>query len=128
MTDLFTDRRPLPDALDDTRHRLSLVARQAILYENVNNLFAEVRRARRLGHLQALRMPDGIGKTPLDMAGSHHAICCMTWATVLLPDIRRRPVVLTLQTLAYLQLSTSDMLVTRTLAMPSYRLHLKREC
>lgn len=85
-------------------------------------LFAELRRARRLGHLRSVSMPDGNipGKTPADYAGSVHAVRALAWAVAPGVDVgqieARAP---SLKSLAYMQLSTEDMLCARQLGVNS---------
>ena len=63
-------------------------------------------------------MPDGAGNTPVDVAGSHHALRCMAWAIAPPAEIRRHSALApSLETLAYMQLSTKDMRIARELGV-----------
>ena len=117
---MFAHRIPLPDALDDTRHRLYITATRSMETDEESNkdLFSELLRARCLGHLQALHMPDGLGRTPIDAAVSVHAIRCMAWSMAPTVDVRRVGMRLpSLKTLAYLRLSTKELYYARSLGI-----------
>lgn len=117
--EMFENRISLEPPLNDTRHRL-LVAAEVAVGSDEKALFAELRRARGLGHMRALSMPDGWGRTPVEYAGSVHATRGMAWAVAPGVDVEqieaRTP---SLKSLAYMQLSTADMLCARQLEVNS---------
>ena len=59
MSALFVGRQPLPNPVEETRHRLSIVVTRD------EDWVAEYNRMLGLGHQEALDMPDGLGRTPL---------------------------------------------------------------
>jgi len=59
MSAIFAGRLSLPNPVDDTRHRLSIVI------SSDEDWVAEYNRMRSLGHDEALSMPDGLGRTPV---------------------------------------------------------------
>ena len=84
----------------------------------VEPLFAEILRAQRIKHIEALQMPDGLGKKPIDYASSIYVIGAISWATsskIHLTSVKSRNS--SLQSLAYMQLSTLDMTYFRKIGL-----------
>ena len=78
MSTLFSDRNPISNRVDDTGHRLRYASNYAD-QNHTEHIFAELLRAQRMDHIEALQMPDGLGKKPIDYASS---ILCH-WCNIL---------------------------------------------